>query len=1457
MDDIGFIEDAPAKAQSEDVGFVPDDDIGFVPDEPTVRQTDQYDSQLKQGPALSSFDKAKSYLGDIFSRNLDSSKEAASKFITDAGDFLSAASKSLLPTYTPEQKSRFARAYLGGEASTTQQQVDEAIAPVTSQGGKIAVGAAQGAFATFEGAGQFLTSPIGLLTLGVGHLPATAQRGVALLFAADMARHTPETARQLGEAYEKGDTVTAAKLATEGVANALMSGMAAAHGVAGVKADVVRKWSPETATAERPDDIAVEAEVTPVVEAAKQADDAHAPATAAVLEEVAKAPEKPNETPQATQAPEEAAPVAAEDSVQFVPDEPTTQNEVGLTQDQKERLSKRAGKVQMDISVDRGDNPIADSDLPDLLKQLPKEVTDDHQAHGLSKGTFPELLDQLHTLVTKGPSDEKVFHSGPLVPTDMEKGTGMLNTKLRSPLVLVSEKGEMFEAGKPVRTVIVNETLNGAIPELRKAYPAVRFIGIDSLSELGGKHPSVKPSTPTVSDVFDIGPQLSADKTKSIVMKTLANSGIPAGDLHDAFQDVAERAIERQQSGTPFDPAKGSFEGWVSDVARSYAADRGRKSIAEKRGSGVAPESLDASFGFEEDGDTVGDTVADKGQSVTGEVTGGEQKSKLDEAVATLTPREQEIARSYMDGGRVTLDKRVATKLAGVLKDMGLSFQDLMRSNVAMVNPWFTHVGSIMKLPGVEMLNRLREKMVNSWKVADTKDVISGKVDAADAQANIVANQAGNKVRLLLEWKKADMEAMPFVIEAGGDLAKLAADAAKIKGKGFDKVMDHAIRNFDRLTKLVPEIDAIHADQLADERGAGMSVDEVESYVAHRFDTDLWNGGKSKLVLDATGGKGGGSSFFKKQRVFDTYADAIEAGYKPKTLNVADLVEHRVRAGQRLINQRAWVQSLRGLPNPIDGKPVVTELLTQPKGTKVPPRDYVAREVVPGTGMVAVHETFSPILDALTGRTVVPKVLSEVAGGVKHYMLLLDTFHASRVMQKQLFATGRIGYGKGKALLEYSDADLAEAVKQKSLDPAEAAYAKANRGKAQELIAAGLNVGNVQDALYRQAVQHIPVVSGFNKWVFDKLSRGAMLETALIYLEKNGKGFPELSRGQLVRKTAREVNTYFGNLGRQGTFKSQSWRDMTRLIFLAPQWVEGLVRTEAGAAKQLAMAPIDLASGKGLRVGMLGKSVATGLLAYAAASQIINLMTTGKPTWDNPAGHKMDAFIPDVLGHSNGFWLSPFSVVAEVTHDVMRYWDREANKSDILMDIIKNKTGPLFAMSRDIFIGKDFYGRPLGGLWDRSKQASVDGAPFPLMFRSLMTDYKGSNERKILGSLGFKVEPVASKSNDIYGAARTFLREKGLPERPFTPSDYSKLNTALREGDKESAKVAYAELVKTKSQKTVDHHFSNTMVTMPFTGSKKTEAEFRKSLDREQLDSYNKALEERRELVQRFHQYLK
>jgi hypothetical protein len=488
------------------------------------------------------------------------------------------------------------------------------------------------------------------------------------------------------------------------------------------------------------------------------------------------------------------------------------------------------------------------------------------------------------------------------------------------------------------------------------------------------------------------------------------------------------------------------------------------------------------------------------------------------------------------------------------------------------------------------------------------------------------------------------------------------ADARLPKNLTYGDIVRHAIDNFDRLNALRPVVSDMFHEQAVLEKLKGLSTEEREGYApgvySHttmlgedgvEFANTAWQhvGEWVSSKLYGTVG-GGGSKPFLKPKIYADYAEAIAAGERPQSLDIGELAEYRIKRGQRAVLQRTFVEELASMQDS-KGNPVVLPRMTNVRNVKTGEWEKIKRDdlvgdrthgyfyqgnpvevgddvgrsgyrrvVLPNGTSELVHPHYAPLFKAIMGESAFEtspplKMLGGTAGFVKHGTLLFDTFHLVRMGLRELFTapgkvfTGQLGYRKGLSLLEYSDKDLDLAVKENTLTPEMADQIRKQRPDVMDLVRSGFNVGRVNEAMWSHLTQQMPVIGTFNRFVFDKFTRGAMVECGLLNLERNIKRFPEYNREQVLRITARETNEYFGNLMRQSIFKSRTAQDITRLIFLAPQWVESMARFEMRAigggpgAKGTGFVgglPAMLYDGMikhELRMGSLTRAMATGI----------------------------------------------------------------------------------------------------------------------------------------------------------------------------------------------------------------------------------------------------------------------
>ena len=114
-------------------------------------------------------------------------------------------------------------------------------------------------------------------------------------------------------------------------------------------------------------------------------------------------------------------------------------------------------------------------------------------------------------------------------------------------------------------------------------------------------------------------------------------------DAEDLTQEVFLKLYKNLGS---FDTLKGSFQTWITTLARNLLVDHFRRTRLDR-----ASESLDATFDGQDDGPTMADRLADPRKSQEQHVAGLELKVRVQHALKQLSPelREAVILRDLED----------------------------------------------------------------------------------------------------------------------------------------------------------------------------------------------------------------------------------------------------------------------------------------------------------------------------------------------------------------------------------------------------------------------------------------------------------------------------------------------------------------------------------------------------------------------------------------------------------------------------------------------------------------------------------------------------------------------------------------------------------------------------------------------------------------------------------------
>lgn len=795
--------------------------------------------------------------------------------------------------------------------------------------------------------------------------------------------------------------------------------------------------------------------------------------------------------------------------------------------------------------------------------------------------------------------------------------------------------------------------------------------------------------------------------------------------------------------------------------------------------------------------------------------------------------------KAVKDGSRVRVVEGSLPKPKGIGGGITAAIEKNQRGEEGFIN-----IGAV-----VDKYEEVRRKLASAIDARTNKKDILRDKDVADNAAVIVGQRAGKGQEAMAKatfgpvWQQA-LKATIAAVEAGGDKNRLnkfiaQATAAGDGGKEGLANAKFALNNWDKIQPLVARNKFWNDRAFNAAKGQDLDVDYRNDYIRHLYDLNKL----PQTMLDKffSTGSGTGGKGYKKERVFNTIYDAIEAGYGPaiKTWNSADLLENRLRTGFQEVNDLQWAKSFAKVKDPTTGKGIIS--LTEKPGYT--PMNQLSQKVY-------VHRGYENVFNAAAAASglrnnVVGSAVLHGIGTLKHSFLAYDSYHASRMAAKAAAIKGTASFKKGVTLLEYDPSDLKNAVKAGDITQEMADWANANRSKANLALKTGFNVGRVQATLDADFWRkYNPLGTGTaNKWIFEKLTRGAMLESWVREFDRQKAQNPGMSDIDMGKKVSRDLNFNFGSIGRQGLLRSKTAQDLARVVFLAPEWFESMLQTEGRSIGQAAKIPF---TGK---VGTLARSTGVLLGVMFVATQIANIASTGHTTWTNPKGHAMDAWVPGLKGlpgdRGDGYWVSPFSVPMEITHDIIRYRAEGDSPLKTASQIIGNKLAPIPRAVGTLLSQRDYAGRPMTDK-ETYKAAAMDVLPIPL---AAQAPIKGEPlQRQLMAQIGIKGEPAQSPRERIAQYARQFNENRGVKEGVYPQSEYTKLLNLLRMDKLDDAKKEYGDLINKKvgqgserkaAEAVVEKYFTE-LPERIYTGEKKREDEFYHALDDAGKEDYKK-----------------
>lgn len=666
-------------------------------------------------------------------------------------------------------------------------------------------------------------------------------------------------------------------------------------------------------------------------------------------------------------------------------------------------------------------------------------------------------------------------------------------------------------------------------------------------------------------------------------------------------------------------------------------------------------------------------------------------------------------------------------------------------------------------------VDKVTSKISDFIKSRPIKDTLTYMKDATSNLASKNANESASRISGMLERvtkekdskNSIDRQALSFVVEAEQDPKKLEAfrDQLTKAPVGKDRAeslyaVNYALKNLDKLKPVAEEYSKLIENQAKLEESSGRSIERRKGYVMH-------------LAEDT-----GDSSSFIHKREYDTLADRIAAGVPKGSLDAVELLRSRVARGQQIyVQSKVFVDNVKKLKSP-EGQPIVGEYEKVSRGEGKepdvrPPKGY--REIQMGYHKVPVLDSYADTLQALTSPSwfmqhALGRGTLEARGVGKHIVLGLDTFHLGRLGTYGVaskIGTGNIpklNYTKGVTILDNSMEELkakaaAGQIDKDSLPDMLEAKRRLDLG-----IKTGFNIGRNIDAFNQHWTAKVPVTGKFQNWLFNTFQRGVMSDVYTTAWDSYKKQMPNATDAGVARKLSKDLNEVFGTIGRQGLVKSRTGQDIMSLLFLAPQWTEGRIRSDIGAITGSIKAAGQAVTGKKPELNMQSRVVGSTILMYLLANQAINLATTGHSTFENEKGHELEAFIPDKISGSKGYWLNPTANAEEIMYTMEQSLKREGG--DVWQAWLDFVGGRLSTVTQPLAVGvtgrqygitgpyvnetngkKPGYGGPSG---EAKLEAMLkDVVPVPIgggLVSSALTGKVDANtEKRILTSVGLKV----------------------------------------------------------------------------------------------------------------------
>jgi len=939
----------------------------------------------------------------------------------------------------------------------------------------------------------------------------------------------------------------------------------------------------------------------------------------------------------------------------------------------------------------------------------------------------------------------------------------------------------------------------------------------------------------------------------------------------DPESAASQAQIELSQSQTPISNPQALF----IEAARRQALKQQERESAGKRGGGKVEEMTEepslASGGPTPDQEVVrAETVEIVSRAVQSlpenqrRVMQMTMEERSDKEIASELGMTEASVRKARQNAREALKEKLSSKVdwTGATDDSSLI--DDIRSDISAIKApqklGIVPEGTQEVQSALDKIIAIGKEALSVGKVSDLRRGILhwvAKIQRSFGEVSEAQKAIKNTVRdpirraAITDW-----------IEANGDKEVLSERASASKDpilkKGYEAAQNLTPEELKLAQKIKDVFNTMHT--------RGVENDVLDSFVDN-YVNHIWERKPQRLTYSS---KSLRDSFrFSRARVFTTFFEGEQAGFRPKTKDISKLLPVYIHEMNNAIAARQLVRDLSS-GTASDGRPLVAPRGIMKTIEEGDSKSYLLIPKVPRDADLSDYKTLDqPALSKWTWRgndengnpilvksdlalhpeayerlrralgtseirkwynsegshlasipKAIVKAIDVTQSTIKQTMLgFLSTFH---VVQEGTHAIGHKINPFHTPKIDLSNPDQYDAAKHGlMLNPDKISEQFFMEGVGQSGIISKIpGIGRVADA--------------FSNWMFHSYIPGLKYKTYEAILKRNTERLKsEATEEEIKVLSAEQTNAAYGHLNYADLGRDPTMQHLLQLGLLAPDFLEARGRFAAQALKAVA----------GSKAGR-EQFAAIALLAAAqfVASQIINKLVDGQFHFDHPFEVR--------VGDRRYTLRSVPEDIFSLVKDTRRFTYGRIN--------------PLTGKgSIQLLTGQNYRGEKVDA---KETLAELVAQSIPLTVQAIPGVRKltetGRNQpvsplEQFAGSMGLRISRY-SPISEVYQLASEWEDKQGVPrDRGSYPvSKYQQLRYALEDQDEEKALKEYKKLRETMTSQKIDSGFRESM-NHPFTQSQRMDEKFAKSLSKEDRKKYDLARQKRKEIISRFHRMRK